>query len=95
MDNFKGTPGPWKKDPKWGDLRGANNMAVATHGLGLGTVCGGNPSEEEIANARLVATAPELLEALQSLVANLDEGDFISTTRIGVAKTAIARALGQ
>ena len=45
--------------------------------------------------ARLIAAAPELLEALRSLVANLDEGDFISTTRIDAARAAIARATGE
>jgi len=44
------------------------------------------------ANAALIAAAPDLLEALTALTANLDEGDFISTTRIDAAKAAIAKA---
>lgn len=48
--------------------------------------------EEELANARLIAAAPDLLKALQSLVANLAEGDFISETRIDAARAAIAKA---
>jgi hypothetical protein len=47
------------------------------------------------ANARLIASAPDLLEALQSLVANLAEGDFISETRIDAARAAITKATGE
>jgi hypothetical protein len=50
--------------------------------------------EEAIANARLIAAAPDLMAALERLVANLDEGDFISTTRIDDARAAIAKAKG-
>jgi hypothetical protein len=47
------------------------------------------------ANARLIASAPDLLEALESLVANLAEGDFISETRIDAARAAIRKATGE
>ena len=46
------------------------------------------------ANARLIAAAPELLQALDALVANLSEGDFISESRIDAARAAIAKATG-
>lgn len=38
---------------------------------------------------------PDLLAALESLLANLTEGDFISLTRIDVARAAIAKANGE
>ena len=41
------------------------------------------------------ASAPDLLEALQSLIDNLAEGDFISETRIAAARAAIAKATGE
>jgi hypothetical protein len=41
------------------------------------------------------ALTAELLEALQSLVANLAEGDFISETRIDAARAAIRKATGE
>jgi len=56
---------------------------------------GPNEAARDEANARLIASAPDLLEALQSLVANLAEGDFISETRIDAARAAIARATGE
>jgi hypothetical protein len=48
-----------------------------------------------VERARLIASAPDLLEALENLVANLAEGDFISETRIDAARAAIARATGE
>jgi hypothetical protein len=56
------------------------------------TVYGGGVPEDREANARLIAAAPDLLAALEALTANLDEGDFISLTRIDAAKAAIAKA---
>jgi hypothetical protein len=61
----KYTPGPWhqggieSKDKHWmRDVRGLNNSSVAW--------CGSFPENEAHANARLIAAAPDLLEALQS-----------------------------
>lgn len=45
--------------------------------------------DEAIANAQLIAAAPELLEALERLVANIEEGDFLSLARIDEAKALI------
>jgi hypothetical protein len=49
----------------------------------------------DTANAHLIAAAPALYKALERLVANLDEGDFISTTRIDEALAALAKARGE
>lgn len=54
------TPGPWTID-KWEHIRDANGQIVESHGLALsgGEIC--------LANDRLIAAAPDLLEALQKL----------------------------
>jgi len=58
----------------------------------------GNRDEAE-ANARLMAAAPELLEALQSIVASLaehdDEGMIEHAEQMIAARTAIAAATGE
>lgn len=60
---------------------------------------GNGPHDEEmLANARLIAAAPELLKALQSIVASLaehdDEGMIEHAEQMIAARTAIAKATG-
>jgi hypothetical protein len=89
------TKGPWGAWVKGGTIQidnrggdGRNPSVVNWRGLD------GNDLSQRTnkANARLIAAAPDLLEALRSLVENLTEGDFISETRIDAAKAAISRA---
>lgn len=85
----KHTPGPWNFD----------NHSPALPVLGIYAADGKNPfhgdrSQEELAaNARLIAAAPELLEALQGLLNALPS----ATTHpaIKVARAAIAKAIGE
>jgi len=63
MSTAKHTPGPWKKD-KYGSLRGGNGKQVVTKSSGLAERSS-TGSEEEYANATLVAAAPELLSLLE------------------------------
>lgn len=57
---FKGTPGPWGIDTR----RVIKDRVVSSNGLTVACT-DGNSSEENEANARLIAAAPELLEALR------------------------------
>ena len=60
----KPTPGPWCRSPEGGRIFGANGKLVAwTAGAGL------LPDEEILANADLLAAAPELLTWLKWYVA--------------------------
>lgn len=69
------TPRPWKKNNTYGWLEGANGNLVSTYDLGLSAALAG-PSEEERANAKLIATAvnahDQLVEALE-MVRDADE----------------------
>lgn len=59
MSQFKGTPGPWfnKKTDVW------DNDGYIAEVMNIS-----DPIEVQIANAQLIAAAPELLEALQDMV---------------------------
>lgn len=87
------TPGPWRVVN--GTLYGPNARAVIERGSGVSLMLGGEPEAEHIANATLRNAAPELLDALQNLLA-VHEGDGGTRYHAGdIARAAIARALGQ
>jgi hypothetical protein len=92
----KYTPGPWEFDDK--------------HSSGFPLLClyaadnrnpfhGSRSDDEQNANARLIAAAPELLEALRAIT---DQLERIGDTRydkdgqyIDAARAAIAKATGE
>jgi hypothetical protein len=89
------TPGPWQ--------RARNNVhaaqiAVVHHCLNNDWVEVWSPAafcateETQEANARLIAAAPELLEALRKYMDNDDLGARLSSPSYLAAKTAIAKA---
>lgn len=94
MKEFKGTPGPWRVSEKRGDLidiRHDNNEPGAMS-LNLAHVVARTSwlKEAEV-NAKLIAAAPELLEALQIICFFED----ISLAQREIAEAAIAKALGE
>lgn len=92
MEGFKGTEGKWKViDGKSSgkqvvsDSAPKNRMTVAS--------CGGQRREE---NANLIAAAPELLQALQTV--KQEVGHFLmhqAPELLSEIDTAIAKALGR
>jgi len=75
MTTTQHTPGPWNYDEYNGSL-------WITDDSGIGTIAQLIPEpnkgiwDEDKANARLIAAAPELLAALQSLIQYLPEEDI-------------------
>jgi hypothetical protein len=91
--NTKHTPGPWRtdvRDPAFVnyDVR-TDDTIICTMGIEM-------PTEEEAANARLIAAAPELLEALEKLEHTAlfwkDMGVNISIDQLKQAREAIDKA---
>lgn len=84
------TPGPWRigtPPPNGEQTIGTLNglmVAVATTGAEM---------EETKANARLIAAAPELLEALQSVLENCLDSEGLCAAH-AKARAAIAKAEG-
>ncbi len=85
MTDTQHTPGPW-----WFAQMDHEGNCVAGAGDRQLSVAISRP------NARLIAAAPELLEACQTLATLLDTDDWIATGRLAVkqARDAIAKATG-
>ena len=98
MKEMKHTPGPWIRDVHSGidcDVRAANGRKVALcWGLASNHATNYKPQyrAECAANARLIAAAPELLEALQELVEDVRYGDPVDVAILGKATAVIAKA---
>jgi len=101
MSSFKGTPGPWLIDAndvgsRWNvDAENGESVALSHQ------VSNDKEWMKRDANTRLIAAAPELLEALQWAMARI--GSYTQRTRsnqdycdqVDKANAAIAKALGQ
>ena len=91
------TPGPWTVSPSM-DLNGAyfiHEVAAAAEEDRIGVEW-----EQDEANARLIAAAPDLLVALQKAVAllgiaTLNGKSLYGATSVQVARGIIANATGQ
>lgn len=93
MKEFKGTPGPWT-----GKDVGICKQDDAGLQLGFIMTFDDKRRAECAANAHLIAAAPELLEALQSIVkeAKNPRGELYELLMvIDSAQTTIAKALGE
>lgn len=77
------TPGPWEKHKEIGNWIMAGHLHVAT----IPRAADGDWSQ---ANARLIAASPDLLEALEAVIA---EADY-KTVAYDKARAAIAKARG-
>ena len=73
------TPGPWKHDEKWGLIKYGKTEICALHS--------GNE-----ANANLIASAPDMFDALQAIVDAF--GDQYSLL-IDQCKAALSKAKGE
>ena len=91
------TPGPWKVEaykfhleiwPDPGNKLGCGTMIAQTHPWEPGT-----GKDTDIANATLIAAAPELLAACKAMLAADDELDYPVVVK--QARAAIAKAEGR
>lgn len=94
------TPGPWFFDPEVEPEDPKKARLEIVDESFNGVIATVTNSEDEIsedyANGRLLAAAPELLEALKGLLNECDLGEATDETQllIDVAKAAISKATG-
>lgn len=94
MKEFKGTPGPWSLNVEVCDQTVA--LDIVGNGVCVSSAIPWSSDTEcdidkAIANANLIAAAPELLEALQ-IVCFFED---ISSAQREMAEAAIKKALGE
>jgi len=84
------TPGPWHIG-----TRSSGRAIYGSKGEEVATFTGLSMPDEELANARLIAAAPELLDALKWAVQQIeDDLDPDHQTAMDACLAAIARAEG-
>ena len=89
MSETKHTPGPWRTDAH-------NGFPLDIEDPGEYMIAKATPCAKAEANARLISAAPDLLDALQTVVANAPE-PYCAITRAVDAqcRAAIAKATGE
>ena len=83
----KHTPGPWKASALGRTVTDGAEQVVCRPSAYA------NNAERQVANARLIAAAPELLDALQEIV-EAQKGGYLGCSHIDAASAAIAKATG-
>lgn len=88
----KHTPGPWDDASKYPEIPTVRIFAKAHYIASVGN--SDDSREQTEANARLIASAPELLAACKEFVRKCDCGEAESTRSYAQMKAAIAKAEG-
>lgn len=97
----KHTPGPWQLSVETPTIikQDLSSIGLSRGGVLIGSACGHESSglyptyEQALANARLIAAAPELLEALVGFMHEFgDKTD--NNANVRKARAAIAKATG-
>ena len=85
------TPGPWAQAPLSPvDILAADETMIAMAREGLRVIS----RDQAIANARLIAAAPDMLETLRDIVGMLTDANDMRADALHAARTAIVRATG-
>ena len=81
------TPGPWSESPDGSTIYGVDGVPVAR------IAAAGRPGDARSANARLIAAAPDMLEALELFQAARTSQELHAA--LALARPAIAKARGE
>lgn len=91
MSNLKHTPGKWVQYFNLVTTEDGENVCLVNTGL--------KPQKEALANAALIAAAPEMLEALESAMYDIDRwnnsGVVHATPLVQMLQSVIKKAKGE
>lgn len=98
--NTKHTPGPWVADTGYiSEVRGRQLAVIKKHATRNQTICLVTPTStmsiEDDTNARLIAAAPELLEALQLMYDLAYSGQSAGNDDLDKAFSTIKKATNE
>ena len=94
---YKFTPGPWfitGNMTRYIEARIGGGLIQEVAACGP-TEADNGYGEQQMANARLIAAAPELLEALEYMLETNESGDNAGDQARAQARAAIAKARGE
>lgn len=97
MEEFKGVPGPWVTCDAHGPVEnGTCVQDTSEREKMIASCCHYAAREQVVANAKLIAAAPELLEELiETHSALCFTPNYLGSLRYKKNKAAIAKALGK
>lgn len=95
--NTKHTPGPWRVHPyevRCGEYNSGRDVGTAGRAVctAIGEFEAGEMGAEAMANAALIAAAPELLAALHFIADEAHDPEMSVERIVAVARAAIAKA---
>jgi hypothetical protein len=95
MANAQHTPGPWAiGNASKRDFGAVTHVGPFDHPCGICEVYGAVDDEPQ-ANARLIAAAPDLLEACEAVLAEVNEPYNFDHDSIAMCRNAIKKAKGE
>lgn len=98
MKDFKGTPGPWIADKTSRAVGPVSHDDDQSYGILIPVAWVEFDQDVGIqtSNQRLIAAAPELLEALKLILSYHDDGNCVLHKEdVSMARAAINKALGE
>lgn len=102
MKKFKGTPGPWQVVDTYQEYNSEGPQIIVWDGdeQAAGPICdmgemGDMNYGESLANAKLIAAAPDLLEACLQMMFLIEKEGHLLNFNVDIVRITLSKALNQ